>query len=714
MSAMTLCISKDFLTAYSNLPRQVQTKVAEFMNKFRVNPKSAAINLEKLHDCLDSKFCSARIDNAYRAILVMQGDVYLLLWVDHHDEAYAWARKKRCAVNHENGSIQVFDVQNSEVEEKSSKNEADPKSYIKKLFADVLDKDLLALGVPKEQLSLVRSFSLKEDFYGAKAAFSDDVYENLSWIVEGVPVSEVLELLEEERIDNKQYTDDFVTALESPETLKSFVVIEGEDELKRILAEPLEKWRIFLHPTQRKIVNKQFSGPARVLGGAGTGKTVVAMHRAKFLASICQSSDRVLFTTFTKNLANDIKSNLKKICTPEEFAKIDVYNLDAWLSNFIKEQDIEMQIVYRDDDLNEIWSNVVDEVREEESSLMSFETKFFRDEWERVVVAQEAFSKEKYWVASRNGRGIRLDRKKRSAIWKVFEAYINRMREDKLWDVYYAMFECKELIARLYRSKLQNEALYKHIIVDEGQDFSFNAFRLIRLMAGEPHPNDLFIVGDAHQRIYRNKVVLSKANIDVRGRGNKLHINYRTTEETRRYAFALLNGLDFDDLDDSCDIGDKCQSLMHGEIPIVRNFERQNDEIDFIVSEIKKLQEREVLLNDICITARTRDIRDDYVEFLKSKGIKCFKLERESLDDRSKEGVRVSTMHRVKGLEFQYIFVVSANEDKIPLKAVLDEGIDPVLEKEALTSEKCLLYVALTRAQKVAYITSYGTKSRFL
>lgn len=267
-----VAISSDFLTAFARLPRQVQGKVTEFVNKFRNDPMSPGIHYEKLNSGIDKKIFSVRIDDTYRGIVVRQQEtgVYLLLWVDHHDEAYQWAANKRCEVNPQTGAIQVFDVQ-TVVEQVSAPEKV-------ALFALATDDDLLQLGVPDAQLDFVRSFIYKEDFYKAESAMPQDAYEHLSWLAEGFPVAEVLELLAEEQSTSAS-GEDLAVALDVPATLKSFVVVDGEDELRRIMAEPLEKWRVFLHPTQRKIVRKEYSGAAGVLGGAGTGKTVVAMHR---------------------------------------------------------------------------------------------------------------------------------------------------------------------------------------------------------------------------------------------------------------------------------------------------------------------------------------------------------------------------------------------------------------------------------------------------
>ena len=691
-----VAISSDFLTAFARLPRQVQSKVTEFVNKFRNDPMSPGIHYEKLNSGIDKKIFSVRIDDTYRGIVVRQQEtgVYLLLWVDHHDEAYQWAVNKRCEVNPQTGAIQVFDVQ-TVVEQVSAPEKV-------ALFALATDDDLLQLGVPEAQLDFVRSFIYKEDFYKAESAMPQDAYEHLSWLAEGFPVAEVWELLAEEQSTSAS-GEDLAAALDVPATLKSFVVVDGEDELRRIMAEPLEKWRVFLHPTQRKIVRKEYSGAARVLGGAGTGKTVVAMHRAKQLASKCEGQQRILMTTFTANLAADIRENLRKICTLEELRRIEVIHLDAWVNQFLRESSFSAQIGY-DDAIDPIWEKAILLANND----LPFEVPFYKEEWNRIVIAQEALTLDKYVKATRNGRGTRLDRKRRIQIWKVFENYQNLMKEYQIRDINTAMYESTKLL-----QAAGSKPRYASIIIDEGQDFSDNAYRLIRALAGEEHPNDIFIVGDSHQRIYRNHPTLSKCGINVRGRSSILKINYRTTEEIRKHAFALLNGISFDDLDDGADIGGKCQSLTHGEKPIIENFGNANDEFDFMLGEVKKLKNSGIALTDICVVARTKKLVDDYIALFTRAGIRSYAIKRNKADDRSYDGLRVATMHRVKGLEFKYVFIAAVNNRIIPLPSAINKT-DPVSEAESITSEKCLLYVAMTRAQKGVYITSYGKKSDFL
>lgn len=697
-----IAMSTDFLSAFAQLPRKIQGKVTDFIDKFQKNPKTPGMNYEKILNAADKRLCSIRIDDTYRGILAREEEsgTYLLLWIDHHDEAYEWACRRRCAVNAYSGSIQVYEVEQGEKEDLVPQYAGYAVPY--RLFQNVSDADLLTLGVPSEQIILVRKIVSDDEFKAASKIFPSDAYEYLSYLADGLPVAEVLELAAADR-GPKPAAETFAEALESPQNTRSFVVVEGEEELRKILSEPLEKWRVFLHPTQRKIVEKTFSGPARVLGGAGTGKTVVALHRAKFLASKL-TSGKILFATFTANLASDIRENLRKICIPEEFARIEVVNLDAWVREFLASQNYGAEVHYEDETLKEIWN----EACKEKPAELKLPKVFFKEEWARVAASQEAFTLEKYLAANRSGRGTGLTQNRRKDVWKVFEAYQRLTQEQNVRDIHTAMADCRVMVENGL-----NSVKYEHVIVDEGQDFSPNAFRLLRGLAGGEHENDLFIVGDSHQRIYRNHAVLSSCGVAIRGRSSTLRINYRTTEETRKFAFALLQGVDFDDLDEALDPGDRCKSLMHGNPPKIQTFENPDDEFQFLLTEILNLTEENVALENICLVARTHKLLEEYARRFSESGIPTFEITGMQSDDRSTDGLRIATMHRVKGLEFQYVFVAAVNHGTIPLPASIDRT-DEQTRLETTTSEKCLLYVALTRAQKAAWITSFGTPSEFL
>lgn len=694
MKKATVALSTDFFTAYAKLPKKIQSKATDFISKFMINPTSSAINYEKIKDAADKRMRSVKIDLAYRGIVFRQEEsgVYILLWVDHHDEAYDWAVRRSCQVNKETGNIQVFEAQPEIYTYAVGETEGNDKD----LFSKVNDSNLLKMGVPQEQLSFVRSIKDKSVFYHAKSKLSADVYENLEYYVGGIPINEILEMCS---YNTEEVTDDMSVALKTDRNQRSFKVIDNEDELLLAMSEPLEKWRIFLHPTQREIVERTYSGACRISGGAGTGKTVVAMHRAKWLASQLGKGEKILFTTFTSNLTSNIKENLRKICNSEEFRRIDVMTLDSWINEFMTKSGTNHYIEYIDNVIKSLWTKAITRSDVE----LDLPASFYYDEWSEVITVHGAFTIEEYMRASRIGRGIPLDRKKRIQVWKVFDEYINIIKGRKGRDIDTAMYECRVALSE------NPTKIYKHVIIDEGQDFSSNAYMLLRAIASSEHENDMFIVGDSHQRIYDKKAILSKCGINIRGRSSILKINYRTTEETRKYAFAILKDIQFDDLDGEYETEYYCQSLTHGDYPKVENFNTYKEELEYIINEVNALADSGVDLRDICVVARTHSILKKYKNDLISGGIKTYEISNLKHDDRSITGIRIATMHRVKGIEFQYIFVVAANKNVIPQKrAVADNGND------SITAEKCLLYVALTRAQKAAYITSYGTKSEFL
>ena len=692
-----VALSKNLMEAVFNLPRNVRNKFMDFMNKFLNNPRSPGIHYEKIADGVDKKMSSVRIDDTYRGIVAHQGEAYLLLWVAHHDEAYQWARRRKCEVDPYSGMINIYDVREAGTIESPSTRQG--------LFSLFSNEELKSLGVTDLQLNLVRCIASQDNFYAAKDRLGV-AYEALEWLTEGIPYAEVLDLVKADEEETAGSAKDLAAALDKPQNKHFFAVVENEEELRSILEAPLEKWRVFLHPRQRRIVEREVHGASRVIGAAGTGKTVVAMHRAKKLASKLSGREQILFTTFTRNLAADIRDNLSKICTTEEMRHIKVQNLDAWVAEFLEGNGYNMRIVYDSADshpIRDAWEDAMTEAGAE----AEFELGFYEEEWNRVIVAQEAFTLPLYAKASRTGRGTRLDRRGRMKVWKVIECYQDYMKEKGWRDINMAMYECRQLL-----QKTTKDAMYKHIVVDEGQDFSTNAFKLLRTLAGEEHDDDIFIVGDAHQRIYKNHAVLSRCGINVRGRSSILHVNYRTTEEIHKAAFGVLAGVSFDDLD-GADADSRSISLTHGEKPEVRKFKTTTAEFAYLQEKIGELTAQGVPASDICLVARTNSYVSDYAKRLQGAGIPFFELKRDAMDDREKPGVRLATMHRVKGLEFQYVFIVAANERVLPLAQAIDHT-DAIAEKETETGEKCLLYVAMTRAQKGVFITCYGRGSKLL
>lgn len=693
---MGVAISVSFMDALFKLPENVQRRMKEFLEKFEANPKAPGFNYETLSAVVDKKLRSVRVNDSYRVIVKREEetDTYVLLWVDQHDDAYTWASKRKCEVNSFTKKIQIFCV--DEVSEAQSNGGQDEST----LFGQISESDLVKIGVPQEQVKLVKNLKDYDAFLNCRRLIPEDVANNLEWAAGGVPIEEIIELINSNGSSSSKLS--IKEALVSGKSSDSFIIIDDQEELRNVLAGSLEKWRVFLHPSQRDVVIRDYSGSARVLGEAGTGKTVVAMHRAKRLASNLENGQKILFTTFSVNLAEDIRTNLKKICSEAELSKIEVFNLDQWMARFLEQNKHTDKLIYGKD-LEVYWDKAV-EVADE----LGFGKDFYKEEWATVIASNDAYTFDDYIQASRVGRGTRLDRAKKALVWKVFEQFLKYTSDKKIIDSEQAAAICREYII-----KNGDSQRYKHVIVDEGQDFGTNYYKLIRAIAGPEHANDIFIVGDAHQRIYRRTAVLSRCGINIKGRSAHLRVNYRTTEETRRFAYSILKGIPFDDLDGIIDDEHESRSFTHGPMPVVENFNSLEKETEYIISEIKKLVFEGAILKDICLVARTTKLVDTYSSLLERDGIKCYKIKNSKGEDRGIDGVRISTMHRVKGLEFDYMFVASVNDKVMPLESAIDRT-DKASEEDTMKSERCLLYVAITRTRKCAYITSYCKKSPFL
>lgn len=354
----TVAISREFFGAFAKIPQAQQMKVHRFIEKFEQAPDSPGINYEQISDFRDKNLRSVRIDLAYRAIVLKpdQGNVYVLLYVDHHDEAYQWARNKVVKINPESGGLQIIDVQNA-TDFKHQAEATASHSSGPGIFDNVKDKHLVRLGVPEEFLPAVRAARTDDDVLKLCGNLPEEAGDVLLMLASGYELTQVFNEVDKTEVAPAAVdTQDFAAALAQPDSMRTFWVVENEHELSAALAAPLEQWRVFLHPSQRKIVTNNWSGPVRVLGGAGTGKTVVAMHRAKWLVEkkLTGTQDRILFTTFTANLAADIKANLSKICRPEDMERIEVVNIDKWVFDYLKRNGYKRELA-SDKIVEELW-----------------------------------------------------------------------------------------------------------------------------------------------------------------------------------------------------------------------------------------------------------------------------------------------------------------------------------------------------------------------
>lgn len=708
MDALQVAISQDFFTAFANIPRGKQKKVNEFVSKFRTNPQASGINYEKINDAASAQYRSVRIDQDYRGIVYKpdKGNVYLMLWVDKHDDAYDWARRHKCEVNPLTGSLQLYEAIHSDspIEALPAAEPAASEALAEPLLP-YRDRELLRLGVPEDRLETVKAITIPEQLDALEGKLPVEAFEALSFLAEGLGLEEVMQeyaVPDGPEVD----TQDLEAALARVQSLRKFHVVEDELELQAMLEAPLEQWRVFLHPAQRKLVERDWNGPVRVLGGAGTGKTVVAMHRARWLVRhVLQKGERLLLTTFTRNLAVDIEANLRKICSPAEMEQIDVTNIDAWVYRFLKRHNQPANITYAGQDaFEQCWKRGMQLA----DAALDLPDSFYREEWERVILPQRVATQKAYFKASRLGRGVALSRKQRARIWPVFEEVRLQLHQQGLLTLPDAVFMAQDL---LHEGAVVRP--YRAAIVDETQDMGPEALQLIRGLVPE-EKNDLLLVGDGHQRIYGRKASLGQCGINIMGRGHKLRINYRTTEQIRRFATAILEGVEVDDLDNGDDPATGYRSLIVGEPPILKGFERDEQERSWVADEIQRLLEDGVASQEICVVGRTAMQFKGIKAELEQRGVETSTIDREAADNARIPGVRMANMHRIKGLEFRVVFVVGVRKGVVPLENALSATRDPVEKKARDLNERALLHVAGTRAISGLYMTWFGVPSEWL
>ena len=700
-----IIISRKFAEELSALARPIQKGVNGIYAKLSKNADGGGLNLESIQGATSNSIKSVRVNDNYRVVLHQDGKgTFTFLHIDTHDAAYAWATRNRFEVNRYTGEVQLYVIDIPEVRVAAEERKDAVESY-GPFWKKPTDNELKRLGVPEEQIALVRSLKDDEDILAHEQNFSQGVFDALLMLFDGKTPDEVAQELE---IGKKPVVvDDVAKAIEESDASQSqFAFASSEDELNAIRNAALAQWRIFLHPSQRKIVRKNVKGPIKVLGGAGTGKTVVAMHRAKFLLEnvFTKKTDRILFTTFTKNLCDDIRMLLESICTEDEMSRIDVCNLDKWALEYVKTLGVDVTPLYREKQKLELMERAMLGIE----GADNWRPGFFLRERANVVLPNEIDGLPAYLKVSRAGQGVRLSAAQKKVVWQVLEAYRLILTREKLMD----FDEIAILAANQIRENGQHP--YASVIVDEAQDFSAPALRLVAAISNNtkdaPVPNSLMIVGDAHQRIYGKRAVLGKCGINVMGRSSKLRLNYRTTEKIRKRAVAILRGVTVDDLDGAQDDNKGFRSLVVGKEPIEARYKTFDKEMDAIVETIVKWQKEDArTYSDYVVLARRQSDVESIAAALAERGLKPKQVKTDlTIRESEKDRVRIATMHRAKGLEFAGVVVAEVNQGIWPLQPEEYKDMDPVAQKACDDSERSLLYVALSRAMKHAMITGVG------
>lgn len=673
------------------LPKKIQTKVVNFQRKFRECTSANGMHLEPIAQFNDASMRTARIDDNYRAVIGLIDDNAYLLFVGTHENAYNWGIRKKLVWNDHTQACQLVTVhQISETVVKTEESES-KETYP---YANVLEEQWLKIGVPEELISQVKLIKSLDDLELLEEYLPTDAFENIYNLLDGENIDDIIAEIEDGQA--KENEDQLL----SNNNKRRFVELTDDDALQRILDNDMDKWQLFLHPSQQKLVDADYKGTMKVSGGAGTGKTVAALHRLKHLSGNPEA--KILFTTYTRTLRENLEELVKKMGINR--SRCTLSNIDQVLIETARQYNIKdgykILDYSGDEESLKLWREVL------ETEVTEFDEKFLYDEYIDVIVYFGNTDVKSYMMQQRVGRTKALSRKQRIEIWKLVEKYIELKQERRVVDRL-------ELFNETTRYLNDNNIRpYTNVIADEFQDFSNPELKFLRALVAEGR-NDLFLTGDPMQRIYSGrKINFGAAGINVRGvRSRRLKINYRTTEPIKKVAVSVIKGITFEDMDGGTESMNGYVSLIHGgEKPIYKIVGNATDEVTQTAEWVNECINNQINANDICIAAPSMGLMKELQSYLHTNGI-AYKVLKGTSKQGASNGISLCTLHSLKGLEFKVVVLIGINERNIPSKVTEGypfTGMDALDKKEFLSSKRSLLYVAITRARQLVYMVGYG------
>lgn len=674
--------------------------VYEFMHKFRNNPDQPGLDLKSLHG--DTRLMAARVKRDIRALLLHIGEQrYLLVGVRHRSDVYDDLDRYAYRINRVTGGIEVMDVK--PIDTKPVGPSIIGRSLpAAPLFTAYTDAQLLELGVSEPLLPEIRQFMTEDELLELIDRAPQLTTDVLLALADGKSYDEVLEhITQPVRAAGDVDTEDFETAVTRPATQ----VTTDDEALQFMLAESFERWQIFLHPTQRRLVERKYSGPARVGGGPGTGKTIVALHRVAHLAKqLPAGTDKpILLTTFNRNLAADLRNRLAALGGDEVLARVDVINIDRLASRAVSEQDPRAPKGKLDDNqVPQLWRKfLTNEIGESD-----WDANFLAAEWEQVVLGQALTSRSDYFKARRPYRGRNLTRMERDKVWDLTERFVRWLAADDSWT--WRQVAVRAATLEMARAAEGNHR-YRHIVVDEAQDLSAAHWRMLRAMVAAG-PDDMFITGDPHQRIYDNQVTLGSLGINIRGRSSRLTLSYRTTRQILAAALEIMSGEVYDDLDGGEEDLAGYRSLLRGGQPMFCGAASWEEELDLLVAQLDDWGMPQDGSVAICVP--TKELANDVAARLQSGGFLVVEIGPDG--PKQSDGVHVGTMHRFKGLEYQKMIIAGVSDGLVPRQMISRYRDDPKKFQRERQRDRSLLFVAATRARDELAVFWHGAPSPFL
>ena len=699
---MDFRISDTFTDSLAKLTGDEQKLVKTTAFDLQVNPVNPGMSLHKLDKAKDKNFWSVRVGSDIRLIVHKTAASFLLCYVDHHDKAYRWAERRKLEVHPTTGAAQWVEMR-ERVEESApgwplivAEKAAAPWVFNPPkplLFAHRSDDELLGYGVPTEWLADVRTAD--ED---GLMALADHLPKEAA--------EALLELATGGTPTAPQVAAAGADPFDHPDAQRRFRVMNDVDELERALSAPWEKWVTFLHPAQREWVERDYSGPARVSGSAGTGKTIVALHRAVFLARKHVDS-RVLLATFSEPLASALHQKLRLLIsgTPRLAERLEVQSVigmgerlyTAKIGRFkiASQQAVALALAHAVADVGL-------------SITPALTLPFVQSEWDGLINEWQVESWEAYRDLVRLGRKTKLPEARRAAVWAVAEKARASLQSQGLI-THAQMFN---QLAKHFESV--EEPPFDFIVVDEAQDVSVAQLKFLAALgaqAGVPRPNGLFFAGDLGQRIFQLPFSWKSLGVDVRGRARTLSINYRTSHQIRAQADRLL-GAEVADVDGNVETRKGTVSVFNGQAPSVLAFASEAEDVAGVGAWLQACGAEGVRPAEMAVVVRSEAQLDRARQAVKAAGLDFCVLDDKVRPEEAK--VSICTMHLAKGLEFRAVVVMACDDEVVPLQSRIESIADGSDLQEVYNTERHLLYVACTRARDRLLVTAAAPASEFL
>ncbi|MFE1554611.1 UvrD-helicase domain-containing protein [Streptomyces sp. NPDC058734] len=704
-----LAFANSFWESYDVLERPLKAGVRKAMEKFQKLTVAElyadkGLHLESVDKARDPRMRTIRVNDFWRGVVLSPddgSDVFLLVNVVPHDDAYTWAAKRLYTTNKATRALEVRDV--VAIEQLTPTMEKAAAQAPALLFGRYSDTVLRDLGIDDQVLRAVRTVIDKPQLEAFGTLLPEDQFEALQYLAEGFTPEEVYrDVVAVRRPAGAAPGPDPSLAAAIANTTSRITLVTSADELTEILDKPFAAWRVFLHPSQRRVAYRaSYGGPVQVTGGPGTGKTVVALHRVKHLLSLAPGT-RILLTTYTNALAQSLRESLSLLLDGDEglLDRVDVTTVNAFAHRTVAEGGTRVPSPLGDREERQIWQRVLKKLQ------LPWSEQFLAQEYRHVVLAQDISDLDTYRTALRRGRGNALSTARREQLWPAVELFESILAGQ-------GSVTHLQVCARAARLLAGAAPAYDHVVVDEAQDLHPAQWRVLR-GAVAPGSDDLFITGDPHQRIYDTKVSLGSLGISVTGRTTRLRLNYRSTEEILTWSTGVMSPVSVEDLGGAGpDSLAGYRSVLHGRRPGLEGHGSEPAEVAALVDRVREWIAQGVKPSEIGVCARFNLLLDKVYERLAAEGIPVVRVR--NSPGPAEDGVRLATMHAMKGLEFRCVAVLGVTAGSLPFgREVTPASIDALQHESDLLRERCLLFVACTRAREALHVSWSGLPSGFL